>query len=183
MIKRGLALVVFMTVVFLAPFINFGGAHKNNFEQVVRDAAAHFGIEEHEYEIQFLSGRFLSAGTNAVQGNIRMDFSEELTRKYVITIHTSLSRPMVISTIFHEFAHAAQDKFRYSMYFGNYNKEQHAEILAFHAMWNSRYWWDALHMLTMHTFPMKPSEYRIPRTLWKIFATGENVLNFHSQAV
>jgi hypothetical protein len=181
MIKRLLAITILMTAVFLAPFISIGNESKNNYDKVVRDAAAHFGIEN--YRMNFLKGNFLNAGNNVVQGSIMQEFDDNLGRTHVITVHTNLSRPMVIATIFHEFAHAAQIEFAYTMNFGDFHIEQHAEVLAFHAMWTSKYWWHAVHMLSMHSFAMKPNDYRAPKTLWSIAMTGNNPTGFRSQAM
>ena len=158
-----------------SPFLSFG----KSLDEVVIDAAHFFGIEEHEYEIEFISGRVLNAAGEEVSGTINEYECEEGSIVYKIRIQRSILRPLTIATIFHEFAHAAQLKYelldKYDM-FGEYNREQHAELYAFNVMWQSGYWWNAVHMLILHTFGGKPSQYRAPATMWNTVLTGANAV-------
>ena len=177
MLKCLVIFCILTIVVLVTPFIGFGKCYY----AVAADAARMFGIYEHEYRITFYRGRLLNAAGESVSGTFTLtrDGAED-TRIFTIRVRRYISRPMTIATIFHEFAHAAQYKFNLICdrgYFnGRYNREQHAEVLAFNKMWQSGFWWNSIHMLTMHTFWGKPSEYRAPRTLWRTFLTGSSTV-------
>jgi len=151
-------------VIVSVPFISFG----KSLEQVCTDAARHFGINEDEYEMHFTRGKVVTAAGEEVNGNIV--FNEEGRAVYTIRVQKSYSRPFTIAVIFHEFAHAAQHKYRLD--YQGYNAEQHAELLSFNTMWRSGYWWNAVHLLYMHSWHAKPKDYLVPRELWNIALTG-----------
>jgi hypothetical protein len=167
--------VIFAFVVLFglcaAPFIGVG----KNYDAVIADAARMYGLEAHEYEIVFTDKVIINAAGEEATGL----FHEE-NGVYVIKVHKTFSRPYTIATIFHEFAHAAQKK--YNLDTGKYNKEQHAELLAFNTMWQSKYWWNAVHMLGMHSFYLKPPEYRVTYELWGGFITGASIVDFPAKA-
>ena len=156
-----------MMVLFIAPFISFG----KSLDKVCADAARMYGIGEGEYEVHFSSGRVLNAIGQGVSGTFNVKQSDESLDFYSIQVEKdSLSRSMTVATIFHEFAHAAQRKYKLDLE-GN-TVEQDAELLAFNTMWRSGYWWEAVHMLWVHTFHFKPSEYLVPGKLWYTALTG-----------
>jgi hypothetical protein len=160
----GIALIV--AFVCITPFINLKAV---NYESICKDAAKIYSIEEDEYVLTFKKGK-ISFAKELVSGTLDID-EEEM---YEIVIETNYSRPMTIATIFHEFAHAAQDK--YNLDLRGYNIEQHAEILAFQTMWRSKYWYNALHVLEMHSFKLMPRDYLCPTPIWKAAISGLEVV-------
>jgi len=183
MIKGLLLFFLLGAILLVSPFMNFGKC----LDQAVNDAARMFGIAGHEFNVTFYSGRLLNARGQSVSGTITFEReidteNERINTVFNIRIRRYLSTPMTIATIFHEFAHAAQYRFnlvcRETGYCPRgYNREQHAELMAFQKMWRSdTYWWNALHMLTMHTFWGKPTEYRAPGSMWRAFFTGANAV-------
>jgi hypothetical protein len=172
LIKCILIISTIIVIIVGAPFFSFG---KKSYESICADAAKYYGIDEGEYIIHITKGK-ISFAAELISGTYNLEYDENDRRVYVINIEKSVSRPMTIETIFHEFAHAAQNK--YNMDYGNYNREQHAELMAFNAMWRSNYWYNALHMLEMHSFHLKPKEYLCAAPLWKSIATGQKTVNF-----
>ena len=156
-------LILIGTVVFTVPFFGFG----KSYEKVSAEAAALYGLDINDYEVSFQKKVRNSQG-ESVQGIIA--YSGE--KKPTIKIQKSWSRPMVIATIFHEFAHAAQ--YAYDLDMGNYTREQHAEVLSFSVMWSSKYWWNCLHLIPVHMVG-KPKEYRATNDLFSIMFTGAKV--------
>jgi len=171
-VVKAFIIIYLLGVVFIvAPFISFG----KSYYDVAADAARMFGIYEHEYRVTFYRGRMVNAAGQEVSGTFNLALDGEANLIFNIRVRRGLSRPMTIATIFHEFAHAAQYKFNLvdeNGYQNGYNREQHAELMAFNMMWQSGYWWNSIHMLTMHTFWAKPSSYRAPSSMWNTFLTG-----------
>jgi len=155
-------LILVATVAFTVPFIGFG----KSYEKVSADAAALYGLDINNYQVSFQKTVRNSKG-ETVQGLIQ--YNDE---KPVIQVQKCWSRPMVIATIFHEFAHAAQ--YAYSLDTGKLTREQHAEVLSFSVMWSSKYWWNSLHLLPVHMVG-KPAEYRATNVLFNIMFTGAKV--------
>ena len=155
----------------IAPLFSWG----KSYDDVIATAAQMFGIEEHEFEINLTRGRVVNAAGENVSGTfrlcVRVTEYNRVYGVYVINVRQTFSRPMTIQTIFHEFAHAAQHKFR--LCFGGLHREQHAELLAFNKMWHGGFWWDALHMLGVHGLRLKPSDYLVPRQIMRTMLTGE----------
>ena len=153
------ALVLIAVVAFAVPFIGFG----KSYEKVSADAAALYGLDINNYDVSF---------HKTVRNNKDQEVQGLITygeKKSVIRIQKSWSRPMVIATIFHEFAHAAQ--YAYALDTGKFTREQHAEVLSFSVMWSSKYWWNCLHLLPVHMIG-KPAEYRATGTLFSVVFTG-----------
>ena len=148
------------------PFVSFG----KNYDAVCADAAAYFGIDADEYEVHLEKGRVLNAAGEEVNGTFNVELDGQANGVYIIRAQKSFSRPWTIATIFHEFAHAAQHK--YNLDLGTRTREQHAELLAFNTLWRSGYWWNATHMLFIHTLHLKPSDYLAPAALWTAVFTG-----------
>ena len=158
---------IFLILAFIVPFFSFG----KSYDQVCLDAARMYGINEGDYEIHFSFGKVLNASGESVNGTFNVSLDGEAHGVYVIQVQKSeFSRSMTVATIFHEFAHAAQHKYNLDLY-GN-TVEQDAELLAFNTMWRSGYWWDAVHMLWMHSFHFKPSNYLAAKKLWYTALTG-----------
>ena len=152
-----------------------------DYNAVIRDAARLYGINEDEFNVTFINKPILNAATGEESvGLWHFDIDNRANGIHNIQIQKSISRPMAIATIFHEFAHAAQ--YKYKLQHPNYTTEQHAELMAFNTMWNSKYWWNATHMLTMHTIKLKPAEYRVTNELWNCAMTGTNVMGFRPLA-
>ena len=145
---------------FIIPFIGFGGP---SFKAVAADAAAAYNLDINDYEINFQRQVTNSQGQH-VQGLYRVADGKE-----IIFIQTSWSRPMVIATIFHEFAHAAQKK--YNPDTAGLTIEQHAEVWSFSKLWHSAYRYDAIHLLSMHIMG-KGAEYRAAGAIWGIAFSG-----------
>ena len=154
--------LIFTLLFAIVPLISLSS---KSYELVAADAARAFGIQEHEYVVEFLP-RVTNAQGRSVQGLYTAIQNPDGTITHHIQIRVHHLRVMTIGTIFHEFAHAAQVKFNLSS--PSFNIEQHAEIMSFSAMRNSGYWWYSLHLLTFHTFFAKPAEYRVPSYLWQI---------------
>ena len=155
------AIISVTLIVLFIPFIGFGG---KSYTAVCADAARMYGLDISDYKITFQS-TVKDVHGESVEGLFQIQ-----NTKQSIIIDENWSRPMVIATIFHEFAHAAQ--YRYKLDMGKYTIEQHAEILSFYMMWNSSYHWDAVHMITEHLLG-KPPEYRATGDLLKIFFTDK----------
>jgi len=155
-------------LVMLIPFFGFG----KSLEAVAADAARLFGISPDEYTLTIERGRVVTAAGESVNGMIWSTMDARGNFHFDITIRRSISRPFTIATIFHEFAHAAQSKF--NLCYGEFTSEQHAELLAFHMMMRSNYWWNGLHMLMTHSFRTKPSDYLVAGTLWNMAFTGNS---------
>jgi len=150
------------------PFIGFG----KSLDYVVTDAAAAFGIEETEYSIEF-SDNLTDKHGNSVYGLHTFERRDgEIF--HIIKIRNTISRPAMVATIFHEFAHAAQIKYRLD--FDGLTIEQHAEVLSFSVMRENGYIWDSLHLLPTHMFA-KPTDYRAPGQLWNIALTGTGAMS------
>ena len=175
-LKWTFVVLALLCIAIGAPFISFG----EGYDTVSTDAAAMFGIDKSEYEFHLQDGKVLNASTGEyVNGTISESLDEE-SPKYVIRIQKSFSRPWTIANIFHEFAHAAQKK--YGLKDPELNPEKHAELLAFNVLWRSKYWFNAWHMIYMHSFFAKPPEYRIPGKLIYTALTGENTAHFDAFA-
>jgi len=173
-----IALLVFAFVALCCitvPFVGFG----NSFDPVVVDAANAFGIEDHEYEVEFVDNLKDRHGKKVYGLYTYERRNGELF--HIIQIRNTISRPAMVATIFHEFAHAAQIK--YGLDFGDLNVEQHAEVLGFSVMRASGYRWDSIHLLPTHMFA-KPTEYRVPDQLWNIALTGNGAMSVvqHTQS-
>jgi len=164
-----LAFLLVFVIVFLGmPFLSFG----KSLEAVAADAARYFGIDEDEYEIRFLKKVINAQTGEEVNGTHNIVFDDNTNPVHSIQVQKSFSRPFSIAVIFHEFAHAAQDKYNMKDSFGKFTREQHAELLAFKMLWRTGYWWNATHMLLMHTFHAKPKEYLVAKQLWTNAVTG-----------
>lgn len=169
------AFVILVCVFFVAGIsCPFFVATEWNLNKVIADAARYYGLEDGEYSVRFI-GSTLNASSEAETGVQAVTVDDVGRGVYTVSIRRSVSRPQTIATIFHEFAHAAQDK--YGMDTGE-NAERHAEIMAFDAMTHTKYWWDGTHMLFTHSLKIKPADYRAPRTLWHAFLCGSNVSGF-----
>ena len=161
-------LCLLVIITFGAPFIGFG----KNLNAVCADAARMFGIDENEYRVEFVK-KVVNASGEAVNGTFNISFEDSETGEYIIRIQKSpISRTFTVGVIFHEFAHAAQHKYKLKL--DGYTREQHAEMLAFNMMWRSGYWWNGVHMLMLHTLNAKPVDYRVSKQLWNIAASGNN---------
>jgi len=156
------AAFVFSLLLFTVPLITF---RHTPYEKVCAAAAESYGISPAEYQVQFVkdlkdeigeSVQGLYLGCNLIDG----------VKVFKIQISDQPLRVLMTEAIFHEFAHAAQDK--YDLSFGKYTREQHAEILSFSVMQKNGYWWESLYLLTAHTFFEKPASYRAPGELWQI---------------
>ena len=154
-------------LLFLAvPFISFG---KETYNEICADAAQLFGLNEDEYRVEFLKN-VVNASGRPVDSLFNYD-DYNVKTIYTIQVKKTISRALTIGNIFHEFAHAAQHK--YNMDFGGYTREQHAEMLAFNTLWKSTYQWNAVHMLTLHSFRAKPSDYLVTKEVWDIALTSK----------
>jgi hypothetical protein len=154
------------------PFIGFG----SSLDYVVADAANAFGIEESEYSVEFIDN-LTDRHNNKVYGLHTFERRDgEIF--HIIKIRNTFSRPAMVATIFHEFAHAAQVKYRLD--FGDLTIEQHAEVLSFSVMRDAGYIWDSLHLLPTHMFA-KPTEYRAVNQLWSIAFTGSRAVSVTQQ--
>ena len=155
---------IFVSILALVvPMISFG----KSLDAVAADAARMYGIEA--YTIEF-KDKLTNSNGSRVNGLYLGFVMVEGQPVHQIRVQNSIFRPTVVATIFHEFAHAAQTQFNLDL--GEYNKEQHAEILSFGVMWANGYWWDALHLLTLHTVGGKPADYRAAGELWNIATTA-----------
>jgi len=150
------------------PFLSFG----KSLDYVVADAATAFGITEDEYSVEF-TNNLTDAHGNSVYGLYTFERREGKIF-HIIQIRNTFSRPIMVATIFHEFAHAAQTK--YNLDFGDLTIEQHAEILSFSVMRDAGYVWDSLHLLPVHLFA-KPQEYRAASQIWNISFTGNGAMS------
>jgi hypothetical protein len=148
------------------PFVSFGGPTN---EEVVAAAIEIYDLDADKYEISF-QDKITNKQGEHVQGLYRVSAEND---KEKIIIKNSISRPMMIATIFHEFAHAAQRAHNLNM--GKLNIEQHAEALSFQKMWNSGYRYYSLHLITLHVLGGKPEEYRAPAQLLQI-SCGTNLM-------
>jgi len=159
------------TILFMAgaPFIGFG----KSYDKIIADAARAFGINEGEYEVHFTK-TVVNAKGEEVSGTFNVVLDGQANGIYTLHIQKSYSRTFTVGVIYHEFAHAAQHKYYLSP--GNYSKEQHAELLAFNALWHSKNWWNAVHMISLHTWHAKPKDYLVPREIWKTTLTGINTV-------
>jgi len=169
--------LVFMLLFSIVPLVTL---NTQSYHQIAVQAANAFGIQENEFVIEFKDDLRNKNGRQ-VQGLYIGNRIINDTRVHHIQVRKQHFRVLTISTIFHEFAHAAQ--FHHNLCTGDLNKEQHAELLAFTAMQQNGFWWESLHMLTLHTLNAKPVEYRIPSELWAM-TFGNNVndisLNFNA---
>jgi hypothetical protein len=156
-------------VFIVAPFISFG----KSYEAVILDAASVYGFSPDEYRIEFKDELTDNEG-NDVCGLYYGTENVDGTDVHIIEIKNHFLRTVIVETIFHEFAHAAQAK--YDLDNQGYSMEQHAEILCFSTMWNNGYGWDALHLLPSHTFFAKTKEYNAADELWQIALTGETTI-------
>jgi hypothetical protein len=165
--------MVLLFCILMSPFVSWGWGH--GYDRVIADAAEHFGIDlaTDNIRVIFTDKPILSAAgeANGLMAPERDDRANLIG--YTITVQKSFSRPWVIATIFHEFAHVAQHK--YALDPRDYSREQHAEILAFSALWHSPYWWNATHMLIMHSCHFKPKNYIAAGALWNTAATGKSI--------
>jgi hypothetical protein len=151
---------ILCALLLVVPFVSFG----KSYELVVADAAAFFGVSEDEYVVTF-SDKVITSRGESVYGLVTMSTLESGDTMHNIQIKKSFSRPIVVASIFHEFAHVAQHK--YDMDFGDHSQEQHAEALSFQVMWKNGYWWDALHLLPSHLLHAKSTDYRT-LDVWRI---------------
>jgi len=163
-----IALIVIAICAITVPFIGFG---KSN-DLVVVDAAAAYGIEQDEYSIQFVNSLKDKQGNSAYGLYTYERKDGQVFHK--IQIRNTISRPMMVATIFHEFAHAAQVKYKLDI--GELTVEQHAEVLSFSVMRQSGYTWESIHLLPSHLIA-KPKEYRATSQLWNIAFTGNGAMS------
>ena len=175
--------VVFATCL-IAPFVSWGKTSA----EIYLEVAAKFAIDPDMVDISFNNGRVLNASTGEMVGGtsqtvwVMNEHGEFVIDSFIIQVQESIIRPMTVSTIFHEVAHAAQDKHGLWDSSSQYSREQHAELLAFNLMWRSGYWWNAIHMLFMHSFKAKPSEYIVTDQLWSTAFTGARTVDFRAFA-
>ena len=151
-------------VAFIVPFIGFGGGYA----KVCSDAAFLYDLDINDYKVKYQK-TVRNRDGEKVQGLFRVEKDEA-----TIFIQTGWSRPMVIATIFHEFAHAAQ--YKHQLDTGKFNIEQHAEILSFYKMWHSGYRWNAIHLLPMHMIG-KSAEYRATGEIARMMFVNANPLD------
>ena len=162
--------IVFMLLLVFVPLVTF---NNTSYEKIAADAANAYGLRSAEYQIEFLSEVKDGQG-KSVQGNyFGYDHASGIHR---IQVKKQSMRVFTIATIFHEFAHAAQEK--YDLKLGKYNREQHAEILCFSTIMSTPYWWEGIHLLSLHTFFAKPTSYRVPQELWQTALTGTSPVMF-----
>jgi len=164
-----LCALVFITV----PFISFG----KPLSIVVADAAHANGIDEHEYSIEFSSKLKDKHGSTAYGTYTYVLRDGQI--HHIISVRKTFSRPIMIGTIFHEFAHAAQTK--YELALDGLTVEQHAEVLSFSVMRASGYKWDSVHLLPTHMFA-KSKEYNVSSQLWSIALTGTGAMSVNVEA-
>jgi len=168
---KWLVITVTLLAIVLSPFISWGKCDHD----VIADVARMYGFEPHEYEVVMVSGKVLNASGDEVTGK----WEHEDDGVHIITIQKSIFRPITVQTIFHEFAHAAQLKYNlYEPVKDKYQYEQHAELIAFNVMWQTGYWWNAVHSLFMHAFSLKPKEYLATREIWTTAFTGTKSVDF-----
>lgn len=146
----------------VVPFIGFGGP---SYDRVAADAAKMYNLDIKNYEV-IVAHNIVNASGEHVLGMYRVSTT---SGPQSIFIQKSWSRPMVIATIFHEFAHAAQRA--HNLDRGGLNDEQHAEVLSFQTMWHSKYAYNAVHLLWLHLFA-KPAEYRATHAIWRMAFNG-----------
>jgi hypothetical protein len=165
-----IGMVFFSTALTLCTFVGT----RTPFDVVVADAARLFGLEEDEFEIVFVDDLRTRDGmqVHGMHTSVRVGEDKHIHR---IQIRNHPIRVIMTATIFHEFAHAAQIK--YDMDFGDYNVEQHAEILSFQTMWNGGYRWDALHLLPLHALGGKNEFYNVRSELFQVVRTGNFVFS------
>ena len=174
MVKTLIVCIVILAAFLVAPFFSWGASY----DTIVADAALLFGIDEDEYELTFYTGTLLNAADEEVSGTfstIARNVDGETKTIFIIRVRKYTFRPLTISTIFHEFAHAAQYKYDLlddSDKHGEFSREQHAELLAFDTLWRSDHWWNSVHMLYMHMFWGKPADYRAPGVILNTMVTG-----------
>lgn len=161
-------LTILALISITVPFISFG----KSMNQVVADAAKAYGIEEHEYTIDFSNNLKNKQGSKAY-GTYIFTFRGDQVH-HLIDIRKTFLRPIMVASIFHEFAHAAQTK--YSLDLDELSIEQHAEVLSFSVMRETGYKWDSLHLLPTHMFA-KTKEYNVSSQLWNIALTGAGVMS------
>jgi hypothetical protein len=166
-LKLFLSVLITAVCIVAVPFISFG----KPIAEVCKDAAVLYGIKADEYQIEFTK-KVVNANGEEVSGTFTVASGEK--QIYTIRIQKSVSRAVTVATIFHEFAHAAQHKYGLWNEKNDYTHEQHAELLAFNTMWHSGYWWNAVHMLYMHTAHAKPADYLAPEQIWKLAVTGQS---------
>ena len=159
-------LLIFGLMIIFVPLVSF---NNKSVEEIGVDAARAYGLSRHEYRIEEKEELLNDKGKN-IQGAYAGYEYVGRHRVHIVQVKKQSVRVFMIATIFHELAHAAQDK--YNLDFGKYTREQHAEILCFKTMVNNNYWWESIHLLSLHTFFSKPSEYRVPTELWQIAFTG-----------
>ena len=151
-----------MLLFLVVPLISFGG---DDYETVASRAAATFGIGEDEFTIEFTNDLRNSQGQSVAGLYLGIEVIND-RKVHRIKVQRHFLRVITVGTIFHEMAHAAQ--FHHGLCPGEFNLEQHAEILAFHAMQQSGFWWYSLHMLSFHTFHLKPTQYIATAQMWSM---------------
>jgi len=163
-----ISLIVLLICGITVPFIGFG----KGFDNVAANAASAYGIEQKEYNIEFVNTLKDKQGNNVYGLYTYERKNGQLF--HTIQIRNTISRPMMVATIFHEFAHAAQTKYKLDI--GELTVEQHAEILSFSVMRQSGYTWESIHLLPSHLIA-KPKEYRATSQLWNIAFTGNGAMS------
>jgi len=158
-----IAILLCALAAFVVPFMGVGGGY----HKVCADAAAMYGLDVNDYEIKFQKTVTTSTGEK-VQGIYKIE-----DNKQTIIVQKSWSRPMMVATIFHEFAHAAQ--YAHELDMGDLSREQHAEVLSFYQMWSSKkYKWDSFHLLPVHLIA-KSENYRATGQIWHIMTSGATI--------
>lgn len=167
-----LSVALILTVAFLiVPFIDFD---KTPYSNVIADAARVYGLNETDYIVEFKDD-LRDRNGNQVYGLYLGYGYNGSNRVHKIQIRNVKVRPMMVATIFHEFAHAAQ--FHYSLDREGYTIEQHAEILSFTMMWENDYRWDALHLMPTHLLG-KSQEYRAIPEIFSVAFGGTKAVSF-----
>ena len=148
-------LLVATAIIFILNIVSFVSFRPISYKQVAAEAAKLYGIEEYEFT-EKLGLSFVIGGKAGYDGE-----------KFFVEIDTNgVFRSIVISNIFHEFAHLYQ--IQNKLYDGPKLNEKQAEVISFRTMWRNGYWWEALHTIFAHTIPVTmPAEYIDVAGIWK----------------
>ena len=133
---------------------------KGSWENITKDIATIYGIENYTLEVK--SRRMFQNDWGS---------HEYVDGTHKITIRASkIFRAVTIYTIFHEFAHAAQQEYELGI---NLGKERDAEVIVFSLMMMNGYRWEATYVLYRHLMVgALPREYNARSQIWEILTTG-----------
>lgn len=166
------AMLFLSSAFLLVPFISFDSTP---YDEIVANAAHIYGFKEGDYLVEFKDELYSNRGSE-VYGLYLGRMLKENKIVHRIQVRNVSIHPMMVATIFHEFAHAAQAEYKLDR--EGYTLEQHAEILSFTMMWDNDYRWDAMHLLPTHMFG-KSSEYRAVEEVFSIAFGSSRVVSFN----